>query len=299
METKQSVATTPKTKVDILKSVLNAPSVEQQFENALKDNANVFIASIIDLYNSDNNLQLCEPKSIVMECLKAAVLKLPINKALGYSYVIPFNNSKKDSNGNWVKVMEPTFQIGYRGYIQLAMRTGQYRIINADSVYDGELRKVNKLTGEIDFEGERKSDKVIGYFCHFELLNGFSKTLYMTVETMANHAKKYSKSIKKETTVEALMALSNLPMQMDSKTVGWMGNFHGMALKTVIRVLLSKYGYLSIEMQQAFVQDMADEHTGGETTTDNQVQSFDVSDVPYEEVTTGSEENKSAEDPGY
>ena len=73
------------------------------------------------------------------------------------------------------------------------MRTGQYRTINADVVYDGELRKVNKLTGEIAFDGERKSDKVIGYFCYFELMNGFSKTLYMTVEQMANHAKRYSK----------------------------------------------------------------------------------------------------------
>lgn len=148
--------------------------------------------------------------------------------------------------------MEPTFQLGYKGYIQLAERSNQYRTINADVVFDGEVRKVNKLTGEIAFDGEKKSDKIIGYFCYFELLNGFSKTLYMTVEQMATHAKRYSKGLKKETTVESLMKLAELPFSADSKTVGWLGNFHGMAIKTVIRNLLSKYGYLSIEMQQAF-----------------------------------------------
>lgn len=198
-----AVAAAPK-KVDVLKSMLNAPSVVEQFQNALAKNAPTFIASVIDLYNGDNKLQLCEPKQVVMEALKAAVLHLPINKSLGFAYIIPFQNSKKDDKGNWIKVYEPVFQMGYKGFIQLAMRTGQYRTINADVVYEGELRKANKLTGEIAFDGEKKSDKVVGYFCYFELLNGFSKTLYMTVEQMAEHAKRYSKGLKKETTVESL-----------------------------------------------------------------------------------------------
>ena len=95
---------------------------------------------------------------------------------MGFAYIIPFNNSIK-VNGAWTKKKTPTFQLGYKGYIQLAMRTGQYRTINADVVYEGELQKVSKLTGEISFEGEKSSDKIIGYFCYFELLNGF-KTLY-------------------------------------------------------------------------------------------------------------------------
>ena len=219
--------------VDILKSMMNAESVQEQFKNALGKNSATFVASVIDLYNGDSNLQLCNPKQVVMEALKAATLHLPINKALGYAFIIPFKNSKKDEKGNWIKVYEPTFQMGYKGYIQLAMRTGQYRTINADVVYDGELRKVNKLTGEIAFDGERKSDKVIGYFCYFELMNGFSKTLYMTVEQMANHAKRYSKAITsdKDVTVEKLLNLANLPVSPDSNEVGWMGNFHGMAQK--------------------------------------------------------------------
>lgn len=298
-----AVAAAPK-KVDVLKSMLSAPSVVEQFQNALAKNAPTFIASVIDLYNGDSKLQLCEPKQVVMEALKAAVLHLPINKSLGFAYIIPFQNSKKDDKGNWIKVYEPVFQMGYKGFIQLAMRTGQYRTINADVVYEGELRKANKLTGEISFDGEKRSDKVIGYFCYFELLNGFSKTLYMTVEQMAEHAKRYSKGLKKETTVESLLNLSNLPVAPDSKTVGWMGNFHGMAVKTVIRNLLGKYGYLSVEMQQAIVND-----TDGDTAEnrDNLVQEngnaqvFDATDVSYEEVSTGNASSGAAKeaDPGY
>lgn len=298
-----AVAAAPK-KVDVLKSMLNAPSVVEQFQNALAKNAPTFIASVIDLYNGDNKLQLCEPKQVVMEALKAAVLHLPINKSLGFAYIIPFQNSKKDDKGNWIKVYEPVFQMGYKGFIQLAMRTGQYRTINADVVYEGELRKANKLTGEIAFDGEKKSDKVVGYFCYFELLNGFSKTLYMTVEQMAEHAKRYSKGLKKETTVESLLNLSNLPVAPDSKTVGWMGNFHGMAVKTVIRNLLGKYGYLSVEMQQAIVND-----TDGDTAENRDslvqengnAQVFDATDVSYEEVSTGNAASGAAKeaDPGY
>lgn len=298
-----AVATAPK-KVDVLKNMLNAPSVMEQFNNALAKSAPTFVASVIDLYNGDTNLQQCEPKAVVMEALKAAVLKLPINKALGYAFIIPFNNSVKDDKGNWVKKMVPTFQMGYKGFIQLAMRTGQYRTINADVVYEGELRKANKLTGEIAFDGEKKSDKVVGYFCYFELLNGFSKTLYMTVEQMAEHAKRYSKGLKKETTVESLLNLSNLPVAPDSKTVGWMGNFHGMAVKTVIRNLLGKYGYLSVEMQQAIVND-----TEGDTSENRDslvhengnAQVFDATDVQYEDVSTGTATPQAApvDDPGY
>lgn len=292
-----ATATKPASKkVDVLKKMLNAPSVMEQFQNALSKNASTFVASVIDLYNGDSNLQQCDPKEVVMEALKAAVLKLPINKALGYAFIIPFNNNVKDERGNWTKKMTPTFQMGYKGYIQLAMRTGQYRTINADVVYEGELRKVNKLTGEIAFDGEKTSDKVIGYFCYFELLNGFSKTLYMTVEQMADHAKRYSKGLKKETTIESLLNLANLPVATDSKTVGWLGNFHSMSVKTVIRNLLSKYGYLSVEMQQAIVNDTeGDTDIRDNLLSDNaNKQVFDTTDVQYEEVAT---ENVAPADP--
>lgn len=246
--------------VDILKKNLNADSVQAQFRNALGKNAPSFVASIIDLYNTDASLQQCDPNKVICEALKAAVLKLPINRALGFAYVIAYNNNRKvkdpaTGSERWQKVMEPTFQLGYKGYIQLAMRTGYYKTINADVVYEGELQTVNKLTGEVSFDGVRISDKVIGYFCYFELLNGFAKALFMTVEQMAQHAKRFSKGLSKEVTVEQLVALAAQPVQVESKTVGWLGNFHSMAMKTVIRLLLSKYGYLSIEMQNAMVDD--------------------------------------------
>lgn len=295
--------------VDLLKNMLNAESVQAQFKNALGKNSGTFVASVIDLYNGDKSLQQCEPKAVVMEALKAAVLHLPINKALGYAFIIPFNNNRKvkytDEQGvereRWEKVMEPTFQIGYKGLIQLAMRTGQYRTLNADAVYEGELRKVNKLTGEIAFDGERTSDKVVGYFCYFELLNGFAKTLYMTVEQMAMHAKRFSKGLKKETTVESLINLAALPVS-DSNAVGWMGNFHGMAIKTVIRNLLSKYGYLSVEMQNAIADDYEGETTGS-TPEDQTPVVMDAEAVVYEGVSQQGQLPAPAApqevDPGY
>lgn len=301
--TARGAVATQEKPVDLLKSMLKADSVQEQFKNALGKNANAFVASIIDLYNGDSTLQQCSAKQVVMEALKAAVLHLPINKSLGYAFIIPFKNSKKDEKGNWHKVYEPVFQIGYKGLIQLAMRTGQYRTLNADVVYDGELRKVNKLTGEIAFDGEKKSDKVIGYFCYFELLNGFSKTLYMTVEQMATHAKRYSKAIanNKEVTTETLINLASLPFVADSKEVGWNGNFHGMAIKTVIRNLLSKYGYLSIEMQNAISDDYEGESRTEirESLKDDYAnkQTIDAEAVEYEDVSRPEE--KDDIDPGY
>lgn len=303
MTNEKSIATTPAApkKLDILKSILNAESVQEQFKNALNKNSTAFIASVIDLYNNDKNLQACEPKQVVMEALKAAVLKLPINKALGYAYIIPFNNNVKQLDGSWKKVMTPTFQMGYKGYIQLAMRTGQYRTINADIVYDGELKKVSKLTGEINFDGVKASENVVGYFCYFELLNGFSKTLYMTIDEMALHAKRFSKGVKKETTIQTLKGLANVEVNTDSKSVGWMGNFHSMALKTVIRLLLSKYGYLSIEMQEAFANDI-DGESGTNDSDTVAVQTFEVSDAEYTEIdgdTADSDKSTDDSNPGY
>jgi len=298
-----------------LKNVLSADSVKEQFKNALGKNADTFIASVIDLFNSDSKLRECNPNQVVMEALKAAVLHLPINKSLGFAYIIPYSNSypKKDEYGRdmigqdgkkiWEKKLEPTFQLGYKGYIQLAMRTGQYRTLNADVVYDGEVRKVSKLTGEIAFDGEKKSDKVIGYFCYFELLNGFAKTLYMTVDQMANHAKRYSKGLKKEITVDQLKALADLPVSTDAnKTVGWLGNFHSMGVKTVVRNLLSKFGYLSVEMQTAIADDMRSEEWADATEVKDDQKQLTMSSegaVQIGEAATSQPAPASAPNPGY
>ena len=264
----KAVATQP---INALKSMLSAPSVQAQFNNALGNHKDAFVASLIDLYTGDKSLQTCKPQAVIAEALRAATLQLPLNKALGFAYIIVFKNRIKvteyDANGKpidkWIEFPTPTFILGYKGYIQLAMRTGQYRTINADVVYEGELCKVDKLSGEVRFDGEKKSDKVVGYFCYFQLLNGFSKTLYMSVEEMASYAKRYSPGLKRDTTIEALAALANAGVP-DKKAVGWTGNFNDMGIKTVIRRLLSKYGYLSVEMQDAISKDVDAENSAME-----------------------------------
>ena len=219
--------------IDKLKNILAAQSVQEQFQSVLKENAGAFVASIIDLYNTDRTLQMCDPKNVVMEALKAASLKLPINKQLGFAWIVPYRDGK---TGQYI----PTFQLGYKGYVQLCMRTGAYRYINADVVYEGELVKHDKLTGEIEIDpSKRTSDKKIGYFAFIETLNGFRKTLYMTVEEVTRHAQQYSKSY-------------------GSKNSVWATDFDAMALKTCLRLLLSKYGVMSVEMQRAYIEDSSD-----------------------------------------
>lgn len=296
--------------VDILKAVIKEDEVQQQFRNALGKNSGTFLTSVVELFAGDSKLRKCEPKRVLTECLKAATLRLPISKALGFAFVIPYKSRAKQmvqkADGSykeeWVDVYTPSFQIGYKGLIQLALRTGQYRTINADAVYEGELRKGSKLTGIYDFEGERISDKVIGYFCYFELLNGFSKTLYMSVEAMAAHAKQYSKALSgKDTTVESLLQMANLPVAPDSQQVGWLGNFHGMAIKTTIRNLLSKYGYLSVELQKAMDYETESDEKAVEISADRQLPAssvampgneIDIEDATYESVGVNADAQK-------
>lgn len=281
--------------IDLFKSVINAPSVQTQFNNALGEHKDAFVASLIDLFTGDKSLQTCKPQMVIAEALRAATLRLPLNKALGFAYIVVYNNSVKNPDGTWTKVPTPTFIPGYKGYIQLAMRTGQYRTINADYVYEGELRKVNKLSGDIAFDGEKKSDKIVGYFCYFELLNGFSKTLYVSVEDMAAYAKRYSPSIGKNTTIEQLISKANDGIV--SKKVGWEGNFNDMALKTTIRRLLSKYGYLSVEMQNALSKDVEEQEMASRNDIIEEQankQTITIDESSYEEVDTETGEIKNA-----
>lgn len=266
------------------KSVISAPSVQAQFKNALGEHKDAFVASLIDLFSGDKSLQRCQPAQLVAEALRAATLKLPLNRALGFSYIVVFNTTQRAADGSLVKVPTPTFIPGYKGYIQLAMRTGQYKTLNADLVYEGEYRGKNKLTGEIDLSGEKVSDKVVGYFCHFQLVNGFQKTLFMTVEEMAQYARRYSPSLKRELTVERLMARAGKPAQ--GKQVGWEGNFDDMAVKTVVRRLLSKYGILSVEMQGVLSRETELDEESLKATPEEEEKKprLEVETAEYEEV---------------
>jgi len=209
--------------VEQFKQVVYKPSVQQEFKNALGDDTSLFTASLIDVYTNDKTLQQCDPNAVAMEALKAATLKLPVNKDLGFAYVIPYKG-------------KPQMQMGYKGYIQLAMRSGQYRTINADKVYEGELVKFDKVTGEIDLSGTPTSNKVIGYFAHFETIQGFRKTIYWTKEQIVEHARHFSQSY-------------------NSKTSPWQTNFDAMAKKTVLKQLISKYGVMTVETTRALQED--------------------------------------------
>ncbi len=205
-----------KTPVARLKNIMAAETVQEQFRNAMQDQAPLFMASIIDLYGSDSSLQKCDPALLVQECLKAATLKLPISKSLGFAYIVPYKG-------------KPQFQIGYRGLVQLAIRSGQYKHLNADAVFEGEEVEYDRLTGEVTITGTPVLDTAVGYFAFMELTNGFRKSIYWTREQVEAHAERYSRSY-------------------GNKNSAWSTDFDAMARKTVLKALLTKYGLLSIEL---------------------------------------------------
>ncbi len=261
MTTEVTKALTP-TQVGVMNFTksINSSYVQNQLKQVLGKNAGTFATSLVEVFTNDTQLQKCEQKKVIQEAIKAATLKLPLNKQLGYAYILVFNNWDKAQRKS---VPTPQIVLGYRGYIQLAMRTGQYKNINADIVYEGEMVGRDKLSGAIDLSGEKTSEKVIGYFAHFETVNGFSKTLFMSLGEMAGYALKFSPSFKRNAeknplpSVDALCDMANDQAVNGPQQgkVGWEGDFNSMAIKTVLRRLLSKYGYLSIEIMSALAED--------------------------------------------
>lgn len=209
-----------------VKQLMTQDLFKKKFEDVMGARAPQFIASMINMVGNDKNLADCNSVSIISSCLVAATLDLPIDKNLGYAWIVPYKE-----NG----VKKAQFQMGYRGYVQLALRSGQYKSINVIDVHEGELVEWNPLTEElkIDFD-QRTSNKVIGYAAYFELLNGFRKAEYWDAKRILEHKAKFSKS-----------------------DYGWGKDFDAMARKTVLRSLLSHWGILSIQMQSAVSEDMA------------------------------------------
>lgn len=247
--TEQAQQTRALAPVERLKQMLKTESVQEQFQNALQENRGAFVASLIDIYATDRNLQACPPNLVILEALKAATLKLPINRSLGFAWIVPYKNT-------------PQMQIGYKGYIQLAQRTGQYKYINADVVYEGEMVKADKLTGELDLSGEAKSDKIIGYFAHVETVNGFRKTVYWSRDRVLAHAKRFAKGF-------------------DRPDSAWQTSFDAMALKTVLRHLLGHYGILSVEMMNAIAADRDEDDEAQFAQEVSERANAEVIDVPF------------------
>lgn len=234
-------------------------------------NGQRFITSILSAVSTNPTLQECEHSSIISAAFLGEALKLSPSPQLGQYYMVPFNTKVgTDENGQSVYVKKAQFQLGYKGYIQLALRSGYYKDIDVFEVREGEYLGRDKTTGKYKFEfmeddDIRENKKVIGYMAYFEYLNGFTKTLYWSKEKMLNHADKYSQAFSKEATKGKHPKVSFAEFEdgkvpeneMWKYSSFWYKDFDGMAFKTMLRQLISKWGIMSIEMQEAYTKDMA------------------------------------------
>ena len=207
-----------------LQQLLNSEGIKRRFTELLDTSAPSFISSILSVVNSNSKLRECSPNSILSAAGIAAALKLPINPSLGFAYIVPYKGQAQ-------------FQLGYKGFIQLAIRSGQYATLNAGIVREGQIKEIDFETGEI-IRGEKISDEVVGYVAHMALINGFKKSIYMTIEEMQEHAEKFSQSYAYD-------------LRSNRKSSVWSTNFDAMAKKTILKKLLSTFGIISIDQQSA------------------------------------------------
>ncbi len=204
-------------------------SVREQFEKLLGAKSQGFISSVLQVTTNNNLLEKADPMTILNAALTAAALDLPINQSLGYSYIVPFKGKAQ-------------FQIGWKGYVQLAQRTGQYKAINVVEVYENQFQSFNAMTEELNADFTLEGEGVaVGYIGYFKLLNGYEKTVYWSRSKVEKHAKKYSQSYKK-----------GYGVWSDGED-----GFTAMAKKTVLKLMLSQWGIMTIEMQTAQLADQA------------------------------------------
>lgn len=216
-----------------LRELFNDPIIKTKVEQLIGKNSATFATSVMQIANSNTMLRTADPTSIFNAACMAATLNLPLQNGLGFAYIVPFKNNKE-------RKVEAQFQIGYKGFIQLAQRSGQFKRLVALPVYKKQLLKKDFINGfEFDWEQEpEKDENPIGYYAYFKLVNDFSAELYMSHDDIVKHAQRYSQTFKKGFGV-------------------WHDNFEAMALKTVMKLLLSKQAPLSVEMQQAVLADQA------------------------------------------
>ena len=271
---------------------LATPAIKENIESVVgKEHTTQFISDVVSCVQNNNTLAVCTNKSILSGALLAKAINLPLTPQLGYAYLVPFDNKKQiDGQTKWVK--EAQFQMGYKGYVQLALRSGRYKKLFATDVRKGEVVDFNPFEdlfemSPIAFEKRTaKDDKgnfivpVIGYYAKFELMNGFVKELYMTHEDMIEYAKKYSKAYRSD-------------MQKRTSYSFWTTKFEDMAKKTMLRQLLGKWGLLTPEMEKAYTCDMAViDEDGNPQYVDNQPDDTeptvnpmaDVIDADYQEI---------------
>ena len=259
----------------LMNSMLDGEKLRGRFNELLGNRSAQFVSSLVSMVNADPNMQKAfyeAPMTVIQAGLKAAAFDLPIDQNLGYAYIVPFKNSKKDADGNWSSKTEATFILGWKGMHQLALRTGAYKTINVVDIREGELKSYNRLTEETDIEfieddDLRESKPIIGYLGYYRLVNGAEKTIYMTTKQIENHEKKFRKG------------------QYMGK--GWKDDFDAMARKTVYRKLIGKWGVMSIQYQSAqegatLAQQMQEEYIDNAPTN-----TIDVDAVPVVDDSTG------------
>lgn len=238
------------------------PRTQNYLRQVLGEKRSSFVNNLTALVANNKNLQECEPLSVMYAGIKATALDLPLDPNLGFAYVIPYKNNRENKT-------EAQFQIGYKGFIQLAIRSGQFQTINVAEVKEGELIDEDLVTGEIKFKKlpDREQLRTIGYVAYFRLINGFEKMSFSSVEQIDAHAKKYSQTYSSK----------NEYTRNSSK---WTTDFDAMAKKTALKLLLSKYAPMSVEMQSAVLNDQAVIRKDGPDYVDNQteIQAVEVSD---------------------
>lgn len=238
---------------------LNGEYMSKYLADTLGAKKAEFVANITALVSNSTSLQECTPHSIVFSALKATALDLPLDQNLGMAYVIPFNNKKKG-------IKEAQFQIGYKGFVQLSIRSGQFKTINVRDVREGEYLGENFVSGEMLFKqvADRTNKPIVGYLAYFKLINGFEKMLYITKEDAEVFAITYSKTYGSSEKWAKEQSL-------------WTTSFDAMAKKTILKSLLKGYAPLSVAMQSAIKADQAviDEH--GERYVDNEPKQIEVS----------------------
>ena len=231
-----------------VKNYLDSPELTERLQNAMTpQKKELFKTSLLGVINSNSLFEKADPLSIIQSALVATTLDLPINPNLGYAYIIPYGAKAQ-------------FQLGYKGLIQLAQRTGKYQTISSSEVREGQIKDYDPLKG-VQFDWTVTDGEVIGYVAYFKLINGFEKYLYMTLKDLEAHGQKYSKSY-------------NSKDKYTKEYNGiWRTNFDAMAKKTVLKQLISKFGIMSVEMQDAVVKDqqIIDKEGNGEYVDNNNI----------------------------
>lgn len=253
--------------VAVLKRMMGGEEMKRRFSDILGKKAPQFMASIVNATAGNTQLQKCDPGSIASAALVAATLDLPIDQNLGFAAIVPYGDKAQ-------------FQVMWKGFVQLAIRTGQYGGMNRAVIYEDEIKSYNPITGEVVFVDDfsdthqrmnGEDDKIVGYYAWFRLLNGFQQSLYMTKAEVEHHAMMYSKSYQYD-------------KKYNKKSSRWSIDFNIMAEKTVIKRLLSQWGILSIEMQTAIQEDQRVYNADGSGSYADNPESAETEALPASEA---------------